>query len=959
MRKDVLMFLTAVTAFFAALCAGDVILTGPGCPGSVIVVADKASPAAEYAAAELSRHLELVSGVKLPVVRESEATAPVRIYVGATAAAERVGLGQDKFAKEAWTVRCLDGALYLVGGENGLPLFHPRDPDAPRKEKMARINDNGLVRDARRGTLYAVYDFLDRELGIRWLWPGELGTFAPKKETIRVPDGLRRDGEPAFKQRHFRISHLAWPYYAESRTPASVASLNYSVKGLEHCFEETRRYLLIHHEGDSEPPPAPPSHLKKEWKLYGKKHPEWFSLNDNGKRGPAPGGNGYVRMCVSDPTWQAHVLENWDGSDWIGLGEGDNRTFCRCARCMEWDKPQNPEYRTYSTTNRYLRYAAAVREQALKRNPNVRISLLLYMDYLLPPAEKRDLSWISAKFVPWGSGVVNYYPMRDEDHRQLMKIWRDWRTTGIHLSYRPNYLLSGYTLPALDLDQCGEMLKLTAEDMEGFDFDALYGYWSTKGPMLYMHLRLTSRPDMSVAEALDEYYAGFGPAADAVRKYFDYWITYTKTLPSGTGGVTYRNALSAGELYPESAFVPAEKLLREAREAASASPDPQFVRRVEFLKLGLEHGRLCARFARHYSDNRFVPARKTLEEIIRFRHAHENEFFTDYIGALNAEYYGIPHLGDFIAGQFRYFFDPPLTAKKFRREECFQSYGLRAGKWALYLHFKHRRGWIVYKYETGPDDAFLESRLTVNARTTHLNNLLEYSFDGEQFFPLAANVVKQQIDLTPIVRGKSAFFVRFTAVRTPDAPEGNLMCLVKLRHDYVRKKPEAVVRRPKLQIGSGWMDFEGEWMFRKDPDGKLSAPIAPDDPAFKQDGWVKVPVPSRLSTTAAGPYLGYGWYAVPLEIPAHWSARDVEILFGAVDEQAWVYVNGKLAGEHTERSEKVGIGVLWNEPFIVRVKAADLRPGMKNLLVVRTHASRGEHGIWQPVRLRPVDASAL
>lgn len=84
----------------------------------------------------------------------------------------------------------------------------------------------------------------------------------------------------------------------------------------------------------------------------------------------------------------------------------------------------------------------------------------------------------------------------------------------------------------------------------------------------------------------------------------------------------------------------------------------------------------------------------------------------------------------------------------------------------------------------------------------------------------------------------------------------------------------------------------------------------------------------------------------------------MDILFEGVDEQAWVYLNGKLIGEHTVKSEGVDVGILWNEPFIVRAGTENINTGGKNLLIVKTHASKGAHGIWKPVKIRPVDASA-
>ena len=84
----------------------------------------------------------------------------------------------------------------------------------------------------------------------------------------------------------------------------------------------------------------------------------------------------------------------------------------------------------------------------------------------------------------------------------------------------------------------------------------------------------------------------------------------------------------------------------------------------------------------------------------------------------------------------------------------------------------------------------------------------------------------------------------------------------------------------------------------------------------------------------------------------------MDILFHAVDEEAWVYINGKLVGEHSENSEKVGIGVLWDEPFIVKVKPEDFRPGKENVIVVKIRNIKAAGGITGKVQLRPVDASA-
>ncbi|MDD6210954.1 MAG: glycoside hydrolase family 2 TIM barrel-domain containing protein [Bacteroidales bacterium] len=45
-------------------------------------------------------------------------------------------------------------------------------------------------------------------------------------------------------------------------------------------------------------------------------------------------------------------------------------------------------------------------------------------------------------------------------------------------------------------------------------------------------------------------------------------------------------------------------------------------------------------------------------------------------------------------------------------------------------------------------------------------------------------------------------------------------------------------------------------------------------------------------------YYGEGWYCRNFEIPSSWKGKRIEIQFDAVYHDAWVYVNGQLAGEH-------------------------------------------------------------
>ena len=744
--------------------------------------------------------------------------------------------------------------------------------------------------------------------------------------------------------------------WSKARLDSTTGQLYFSQKTLENYYDAVRRYLLLYQEGDSEPLPAPASHIFHWYKEIGKEHPGFFAMNDYGKRTPTAS-NGLIRLCVSDPELPQWVVDNkWDGGDWIGLGEADTRGFCRCKTCMEWDKPQDPEHVSYSTTNRYLRYYKKVWELAKKKNPNVKVSILMYMDYIHPPTGIHDLSWLFGKFVPWGSGYESYYPMSEKSLNIIRKGWLGWGKTGAKTHYRPNYLLSGYTIPALDVEQSGEMFRFGAKNgMVGFDFDSLSGYWATKGPTLYMHMRLSNNPDLTIAEILNEYYSAFGPASGLIRKYFDHWIAYTKKLTSG--GVGYGNANEAADKYSVEQFAESGKILEEALKLAAKSPDKNHLERVKFIQLGWLHAKMCVEFSHLYKNNRFTEAREKINEIIAFRRKHEDTFFCDLARAHGAEVRGYKGLKDFMLGKFRNFHEPKLQKKYFKRSECHSIKGLLPSRWSLSLSPEVKSGYITYKYAAGKDNAFTEADLTISARNVKLTNKIDISYDNKNWQTVGENVARQKFNLNKWVKDKAVFYIRFSTAHRIKNDQTQL-ALISFRLDYSKKNPDAVPIRKKPELGTGWLDFNPQWYYRKDLHNKGLTKKEMNVKTFSDKNWLPVKVPARLESTPVGPYLGYGWYSTRFDVRKDWEGRSLDILIGAVDEQAWVYFNGHKVGEHSIESEKVGIDILWNEPFIIKVPAKYINYGGKNLLQVKTHASRGAHGIWKAVKIRPVDASA-
>lgn len=155
---------------------GDMVWVSNGRPMATVILPDDPYPIAEYAAQELVYHVHQATGVELPVVREHQAAMVQggRIYVGGSRAATLAGIEHQHLDDEVFVVRgATDDVLYITG----------RDGDG------APLSDGNI----HSGTLWGVYEVVERVLQARWLWPGELGTHVPRTGTVVCPPLRHRD----------------------------------------------------------------------------------------------------------------------------------------------------------------------------------------------------------------------------------------------------------------------------------------------------------------------------------------------------------------------------------------------------------------------------------------------------------------------------------------------------------------------------------------------------------------------------------------------------------------------------------------------------------------------------------------------------------------------------------------------------------------------------------------------
>ncbi len=181
-------------------------------------------------------------------------------------------------------------------------------------------------------------------------------------------------------------------------------------------------------------------------------------------------------------------------------------------------------------------------------------------------------------------------------------------------------------------------------------------------------------------------------------------------------------------------------------------------------------------------------------------------------------------------------------------------------------------------------------------------------------------------------------------------------------------KPPAQVWREEYneqtsEIPTAWKDLPnllptplGPWLFRADPLEQGTKDGWQQVDARETD-WIPVKVPGMWGETAAvGDLQGDGWYRVKFTVPAEWKGKALRLMFAAVDEQAWVYVNGHLVREHSITSEGMSINNLWEAPFVAEVAPEFIEFGKSNVLAVRVNNSIGHGGIWRPVFVQVLEA---
>ena len=506
MRAIVLCALVMSVAL-AASADGRFMLVRDGKAASFIVIAEKASENAVFAAKELQQYVEKITGAKLPIYTDAQKHMidGGEILVGRSELTDRLGkpaipTGVTANLREEGYVVYADIETMVLAGNDTYPYY---------------------------GTRYAVDDLLGR-LGVRWFLPGDYGEVVPKAATLSVPV-MSVTEHPDFPVRSF------WTH-SEGNMAAE------------------RELWMIRNRMNPRSPdwfgvPSDGSLVGYLPKDQVKTHPEWFALQPDGTRNAN-------MPCMSDemrrvdpkfagqPRIQDEILKKVGEDVKLGLRRSpmapdDGMPTCDCDLCRAnsiryidgycADRAGSGPAPEYLTGQEWFFFVNSLLEKTHAQFPGHLIATNGYANRVVPPEapagfnRHHNLTVMFADIL--GCTIHRYDDPNCWQVRQQYDYIKQWcKLCDKVWIYNYNYtmLVTKHTMTPMTRRVRRNIPLLKDAGVIGF-LDQEEADMSMLGiPTYVARLPLEWNVRTDVDAVLNDYYAKwFGPAASPMRHYYE------------------------------------------------------------------------------------------------------------------------------------------------------------------------------------------------------------------------------------------------------------------------------------------------------------------------------------------------------------------------------------------------------------------------------------------------------
>jgi hypothetical protein len=485
-------------------------LVRDGVAAAKVYVADPAPSAnLDRLVKELVTVVKLSSGADLEVVRELPPADMPTIVIGDCDAARAAGIDAAKIPIEGFVVKTAPNRVFLAGSTQPLP---------PGSDRWSTWTNDG--------TAWAVADFLERFVGVRWYWPAELGgrSITPGA-TLAIPP-IHYSDQPVFRQRQF-FPNYGWKLPQQARW-FDKEPLPFAPGAIPDGVAEVAMptYLPLVRNGNSWPYLIKVHEPQNLWHGHSG---EWLEAHKVMFAVKADGSRNFSMFCYSALETFAFVVDGcervWSkggeggGASWVTatcvtVSPADAALDCYCPACRE----------TMAKGGASLVMGLFVKrmcEEVKKRWPDKKVIYLPYWNYQKCPDSVQFPDNLTVMVCTTGAPMAL---MRQKDGRRAtednLHAWSA-KVGGPITDWDYSDRGSGWTYGPLQYPHVVRDFYRTNRTCLAGSFlnGGIMSDWTTTAPTLYVWMKVLWNPDVEVDAVLDEMCRRlYGKAGGTVRE---------------------------------------------------------------------------------------------------------------------------------------------------------------------------------------------------------------------------------------------------------------------------------------------------------------------------------------------------------------------------------------------------------------------------------------------------------
>lgn len=618
-QKVIGMFKYIVTFFvsfcFSAAFAGKVYTLDKE---ARIVINPAPSPSVRLASTELQYFIRKATGLQIPIVTVCPDNANKVIFVGQSAYTDRYGISETDLGEQEYLIDVSPQRIILMGKDTDVTSQAIRDkgrsnngfsPEEDRKEiNYQQATDNaGVVSQLTlpsifdpQGTCYAVYDFIERCLGVRFYGPHPDNIVIPKIKRLKI-EKLRVRRAPAIKYRDGSLT-FGWPFMKEQFMNATEDMLQLYMRRMRMGG---RRWAANHAFTGFQDRFLKQNPVRPE--LFEGNHPEYFAVGWGG-------GASERQFCYTNPAFIHQVAKDaihyFEGkgtvAEQVALGDYfaivplDNANWCTCEECqkllaLDKDNIVGRHFNCGTATHYIWNFVNKVAREVKRQAPDKKLAALAYHVYAYLP---EDIKLEDNIAVAPCLHTRNYWAPGMK--RNEMKFYKDWveesKVSGRDIfvwSYlgfptERGLVTDFHVFPGFNAHATGEQMRMFAAD----GVKGVYLCGLSEQVDFYLTMKLFDDPSLDTDQILNEFFDSyFGKAAGPMKNfYLKIESVYSNPLnyPSSiqTQDAQFHQTRELAWKYLGTPEV-MEELERYMEEAASAAKESEEKGRVDSWKLGI------------------------------------------------------------------------------------------------------------------------------------------------------------------------------------------------------------------------------------------------------------------------------------------------------------------------------------------------------------------------------------